>query len=137
MTSSAQETFLGVILGLATAVVLGWLLFKTTIKLDLRKFFFVTGMLLILFAAGLVAHGVHEFNELGWIPAIIDPLWDMNIILDENSNTGLLLKALFGYNGNPSLSEVLAYVGYFFAILFGLRWSAQRQFSPQKISNIG
>ena len=137
MTSSAQETFLGVILGLATAVVLGWLLFKTTIKLDLRKFFFVTGMLLILFAAGLVAHGVHEFNELGWIPAIIDPLWDMNIILDENSNTGLLLKALFGYNGNPSLSEVLAYVGYFFAIIFGLRWSAQRQFSPQKISNIG
>lgn len=137
MTSSAQETFLGVILGLATAVVLGWLLFKTTIKLDLRKFFFVTGMLLILFAAGLVAHGVHEFNELGWIPAIIDPLWDMNIILDENSNTGLLLKALFGYNGNPSLSEVLAYVGYFLAILFGLRWSAQRQFSPQKISNIG
>lgn len=137
MTSSAQETFLGVILGLATAVVLGWLLFKTTIKLDLRKFFLVTGMLLILFAAGLVAHGVHEFNELGWIPAIIDPLWDMNIILDENSNTGLLLKALFGYNGNPSLSEVLAYVGYFLAILFGLRWSAQRQFSPQKISNIG
>jgi high-affinity iron transporter len=64
-------------------------------------------------------------------------LTSMNIILDENSNTGLLLKALFGYNGNPSLSEVLAYVGYFFAILFGLRWSAQRQFSPQKISNIG
>jgi high-affinity iron transporter len=137
MTSSAQETFLGVILGLATAVVLGWLLFKTTIKLDLRKFFLVTGMLLILFAAGLVAHGVHEFNELGWIPPIIDPLWDMNFILDEKSNIGLLLKALFGYNGNPSLSEVLAYFGYFVAILFGLRWSAQRRFSPQKISNFG
>jgi high-affinity iron transporter len=110
---------------------------QTTIKLDLRKFFLLTGLLLILFAAGLVAHGVHEFNELGWIPPIIDPLWDMNFILNEKSNIGLLLKALFGYNGNPSLSEILAYFGYFVAILFGLRWSAQMRLSPQKISNIG
>ncbi|MCK5152547.1 MAG: FTR1 family protein [Candidatus Thorarchaeota archaeon] len=133
MTSSAQETFIGVILGLGTAVVLGWSLFKTAIKLDLRKFFLVTGTLLILFAAGLVAHGVHEFNELGWIPPIIDPLWDTNFILDEKSAIGLLLKALFGYNGNPSLSEVSAYVVYFIAIVFGLRWNAQKKYSPQKI----
>ncbi|MBK5108181.1 MAG: FTR1 family protein [Anaerolineales bacterium] len=137
MTSSAQTTILGVILGLGTASILGWLLFKTTIKLDLRKFFLVTGTLLILFAAGLVAHGVHEFIELGWIPPIVDPLWDMNFILDEKSTIGLLLKAIFGYNSKPSLSEVIAYVAYFVAILFGLRWSAQREFSPQKIPNIG
>jgi high-affinity iron transporter len=133
MTTSAQESFIGVVLGLGTAVVLGWSLFATMIKLDLKRFFFVTGALLILFAAGLVAHGVHEFNELGWIPPIIDPLWDMNFILDEKSTIGLLLKALFGYNGNPSLSEVTAYVVYFIAIVLGLRWSTQKRYSPQKI----
>ena len=133
MTSSARETFLGVVLGLGTAVILGWSLFATTIKLDLRRFFLVTGALLILFAAGLVAHGVHEFNELGWIPPIVEPLWDTNFILDESSTLGLLLKALFGYNGNPSLSEVFAYVVYFSAIALGLRWSTLKRYSPQKI----
>jgi high-affinity iron transporter len=110
-------------LGLGTAFILGWSLFSTTIRLDLRRFFGVTGALLILFAAGLVAHGVHEFNEVGWIPALVEHVWDINFFLDENSTLGQLLKALFGYNGNPSLSEVLAYAGYFVAITIGLRRS--------------
>jgi len=72
----------------------------------------VTGFLLILFAAGLVAHGVHEFNEIGWIPAVIEHVWDVNTILDENSVAGQLLKTLFGYNGNPSLTQIIAYFAY-------------------------
>jgi high-affinity iron transporter len=87
----------------------------------LRRFFQVTGFLLILFAAGLVAHGVHEFNEAGVIPAVIEHVWDVNPILDENTTLGSMLKALFGYNGNPSLTEVLAYFVYFVAIFFSLR----------------
>lgn len=133
MTSSAQETLIGAALGLGTAVLLGWSIFATTVKLDLRRFFLVTGALLILFAAGLVAHSVHQFNELGWIPSIIEFIWDINFFLDENSTLGLLLKALFGYNGNPSLSEVIAYVLYFVAILLGLRWSNLKRYSLQKI----
>jgi len=119
--TNAQQTILGAILGLGTAILLGWSLFATTIRLDLRRFFQVTGFLLILFAAGLVAHGIHEFNEAGWIPPIIEHVWDVNAVLDENSIAGQILKALFGYNGNPSLSEVLGYVLYFAAIFFGLR----------------
>jgi len=119
--TNAQQTILGAILGLGTAILLGWSLFATTIRLDLRRFFQVTGFLLILFAAGLVAHGIHEFNEAGWIPPIIEHVWDVNAVLDENSIAGQILKALFGYNGNPSLSEVLGYVLYFVAIFFGLR----------------
>jgi high-affinity iron transporter len=107
----------GALLGLATAVVLGWLLFTSTMKLSLRGFFRVTNVLLIIFAAGLVAYGVHEFNEAGLIPAIIDPLWDINPILSDKSEIGLLLKALFGYNGNPTLTEVLAYVTYLVGII--------------------
>jgi len=106
------QTLAGTILGLSTAALLGYTLFATTVRLDLRKFFQVTGILLILFAAGLVAHGVHEFNEVGWIPAVVEHVWDVNAILDETSIPGLLMKTLFGYNGNPSLTEIIAYFVY-------------------------
>jgi high-affinity iron transporter len=112
MTTNIIQTLAGTILGLGTAALLGWTLFATTVRLDLRRFFQVTGILLILFAAGLVAHGVHEFNEVGWIPAVVEHIWDVNIILDENSLVGQLLRTLFGYNGNPSLTEMIAYFAY-------------------------
>jgi high-affinity iron transporter len=119
--SDVQQTLTGALLGVGTAILLGWSLFATTVRLDLRRFFQVTGILLILFAAGLVAHAVHEFNEAGLIPAIIEHAWDVNNLLDENSTGGAMLKALFGYNGNPSLSEVLAYLAYFVVTFSSLR----------------
>ena len=124
--SDVQQTLIGAFLGLGTAVLLGWSLFATTVRLDLRRFFQVTGFLLILFAAGLVAYSVHEFNEAGLIPSVIEHVWDVNPILDENATLGSMLKALFGYNGNPSLTEVLAYFTYFVAISFGLKLSKRR-----------
>jgi high-affinity iron transporter len=83
--------------------------------------------------SGLAAHGVHEFNEVGWIPSLVEHVWDINHILDEKSSIGELLKALFGYNGNPSLSEVIAYVGYLGAVLIGLRWRNSRTTVPSEI----
>jgi high-affinity iron transporter len=115
------QTLIGSALGLGTAILLGWTLVATTMRLDLRRFFQVTGILLILFAAGLVAHGVHELNEVGWIPAVIEHVWDTNAILSDTSLLGEVLKTLLGYNGNPSLTEVLAYAAYFVAIAIGLR----------------
>jgi high-affinity iron transporter len=112
MMSNTIQTLAGTILGLGTAALLGYTIFATTVRLDLRKFFQVTGIMLILFAAGLVAHGVHEFNEVGWIPVIIEHVYNINTILDENSVAGQLLKTLFGYNGNPSLTEMIAYFAY-------------------------
>ena len=132
--SNPQSTILGTLLGLGVAVLLGWGLFASTLRLDLRRFFQITGFLLILFAAGLVAHGVHEFNEVGWIPAVVEPIWNLNPILDENSTLGSMLQALFGYNGNPSLTEVLAYISYYLAIFFGLRW-ANRQVKAHVVQN--
>jgi len=111
-TSNIIQTLAGTILGLGTAALLGWTLFATTVRLDLRRFFQVTGILLILFAAGLVAHGIHEFNEVGWIPAVVEHIWDVNTIVDETSLVGQLLRTLFGYNGNPSLTEMIAYFAY-------------------------
>ncbi|MGC8855252.1 MAG: iron uptake transporter permease EfeU [Anaerolineae bacterium] len=119
--SNAAQTIFGAFLGLGTAILLGWSLFATTVRLDLHRFFQVTGLLLILFAAGLIAHGVHEFNEVGWIPAIIEHVWDVNPILNEKSLGGELLTALFGYNGNPSLTEILAYLAYLITVFFAIR----------------
>lgn len=121
MASDSQQVLTGAILGLGTSALLGWSLFASIVKLDLRRFFQVTGALLILFAAGLVAHGVHEFNEIGWIPNLVEHVWDINYLLNEDSTLGSILKALFGYNGNPSLTEVIAYLGYYGAIFLGLR----------------
>lgn len=119
--SDATQTIFGAFLGLGTAILLGWSLFATTVRLDLRRFFQVTGLLLILFAAGLVAHGVHEFNEVGWIPGIIEHVWDINPLLNEKSLGGQMLTALFGYNGNPSLTEVFAYIAYLATVFFAVR----------------
>jgi high-affinity iron transporter len=119
--SDPRSTILGSLLGLSSAVLLGWSLFASILQLDLRRFFQVTGFLLILFAAGLVAHGIHEFNEVGWIPPVVEHIWDVNHLLDENSTAGLLLKALFGYNGNPSLTEVVSYLAYFVLITLSVR----------------
>lgn len=121
--SDPQSTIWGTVLGLGVAILLGWSLFASTVRLNLRRFFQVTGFLLILFAAGLVAYGIHEFNEVGWIPSVVEHIWNINPILDENSTIGLMLKALFGYNGDPSLTEVLAYLAYYVVIFFGLWWN--------------
>ncbi|HMV29948.1 MAG TPA: FTR1 family protein, partial [Anaerolineales bacterium] len=118
VTTNIILTLTGVVLGLGTAVLLGWSLLAATARLNLRRFFQITGYLLILFAAGLVAHGIHEFNEVGWIPSIIEHVWDVNTVIDETSVVGELLKTLFGYNGNPSLTEVIGYFVYLVVAVF-------------------
>jgi high-affinity iron transporter len=112
VTESAILSVAGGILGLGIAVAIGYSIYKGTSKLNLRAFFNVTGLLLVLFAAGLLAHGIHEFHEAGLIPPVIAHVWDIDRILPESSVFGRFLTAIFGYNANPSLVEVLAYVGY-------------------------
>jgi high-affinity iron transporter len=111
--ASGVGTLAGALLGLAAAVVFGWILIFSTRRLSLRRFFQTTNVLLILFAAGLVGLGVHELIEAGLVPGIVEHVWDINHLLSDQSELGLLLKALFGYNGNPALTEVFAYATYF------------------------
>ncbi len=125
-SSDTRQTVLGGLLGLGTAALLGWLLFATTLRMNLQRFFQVTGILLIFFAAGLVAHGLHALNELGWVPPVIEHVWNLNPVLNDQSTLGQLLGALFGYNGSPSLTEVLAYAAYFGIVALGLQWAGSR-----------
>lgn len=98
--------------GLGLAVFLAFLVFKTTIRLDFAQFFRYTGLLLVLVAAGLFAQGLHELQEAGLLPTIVDHVWDMNGLLPERGTLGSFFKALFGYNGNPSLLEAIAWAAY-------------------------
>src|SRR4030065_602868 len=70
------------------------------------------GLFVLLCAAGRVAHGLHELVKAGWLPALVDPVWDLNPLLPEQGLLGSLLRGLFGYNGNPSLLELLGYAAY-------------------------
>ena len=137
LTAGSSQVLIGGLLGIAAAIALGWALAATTIRLDLQRFFTITSLLLILFAAGLFAHGVHEFVEVGWLPGILDPVWDINPILSEESFLGTTLKTIFGYNGNPSLTEAIAYVAYFALIWVVFRWdhmrNQQRLTPPQRV----
>jgi high-affinity iron transporter len=117
VTSDIIQILVGTILGVGTAALLSWTLFATTVRLDLRRFFQVTGFLLILFAAGLIAHGVHEFNEVGWIPSVIEHVWNLDAVISETSLLGQLLKTLFGYSSSPSLTEMIAYFTYLAVVL--------------------
>lgn len=107
--------------GLFAALFCGYLLFVVGKKLPLRQFFLASNILLILFAAGLLAHGVHELEEAGIIPIIVKNLYDINHFIDEKGAFGGILKALFGYNSNPSLLETLSYVSYIMVMVFAFR----------------
>lgn len=120
--NEGTTTLIGAVVGLVIAAALGWAMYASAIRLNIRRFFDVTSVLLLLFAAGLLAHGVHEFQEAGLLPFMTTTVWDTSHILSEESLIGSLLKSLFGYNADPSLLEVLAYIGYYAVILSAIRW---------------
>ena len=126
-SATPAQTLIGAALGLAVAIVLGWLMFAAGKRLDVHAFFRVTSVLLVFFAAGLVVHGVHELQEAALLPTIVEHVWDVNYILDEGSAVGMFLKALLGYNGNPSLIEVLSYLGYLSVVYLVPRFRGQRR----------
>ncbi len=129
--ASPAQTLTGGGLGLLVAALLGWLLFAAEKNLNVRAFFRVTGVLLILFAAGLMAHGIHELQEAALLPTVIEHVWDINHIFDEDSTGGAFFKALFGYNGNPSLLETSTYFLYLSVIYIAVRLTKRQ---PVKVN---
>jgi high-affinity iron transporter len=112
-SATPVQALIGGGLGLALAVALGWLIFAGGKRLNMRVFFKMTGLLLVLFAAGLVGRSVHAFQEAALLPTVIEHVWDINPVINEGSVPGIFLRAIFGYNGNPSLLEVVSYATYF------------------------
>jgi high-affinity iron transporter len=126
--------WLGGILGLVAAVVVGWLMYESAIKLNLRRFFQFTSIVLIFFAAGLVGHAVGELNELGWVPSVFEQVYNLNHVVPETTLFGQFMKALFGYNANPSLTEMLAYIGYFVIVLSLMRYFNRKPVEKSRVA---
>lgn len=124
--TDGMTTVIGTLLGLAIAVVIGGLVYVSAIRLNMRMFFNVTSILLLLFAAGMFMASIHEFQEAGLLPIFQEHLWDISHILSEDSSLGQVLKTLFGYNSNPSFLEVVGYVSYWAFALVGVPWFVER-----------
>ena len=115
------DVIIGSLIGLGISVGFGLLIYFGVKTINLSKFFKVTNVILILFVAGLITYGIHELIEAGVVNPIIEEVWNIKHILPEkfpdgNPQTpewleiiGSLLKALFGYNANPSLLEIIIY----------------------------
>ena len=103
---------MGAMLGLATAVVLGFLLYWGGIRLNLGAFFKWTSLFILLVAAGLAAGAIRAFHEAGLWNHFQDVAFDLSNVLSTHSLTGTLLEGIFGYQETPSVSEVAMYFIY-------------------------
>jgi len=116
-TSEPLQVAFGAALGIAGAVVLGYAVYAGGKRINLGTFFKVTGVFLILVAAGLLAHGVAEFEEAGLLPALT-PLWDVSgsPVLGEETLISELLTTFVGWDPEANLLELLAWVTYIVAV---------------------
>lgn len=111
-TGGVGAQVLGALLGLAIAIVLGVLIYRGGIRMNLRTFFRVTGGILVVVAAGLFAYAIHELQEAGWFPFLTATAFDLSGVLPDDSGIGAVLRGLVGYNADPTVLEVVAWMGY-------------------------
>lgn len=123
-----EGKLVGSLIGLAGAIAVGVLIYAFGRRIDLRTFFRVTTVVLILFAAGLFAHAAHEFAEAGPLAALEGPvLWSTKAVLPDDSGFGSVLRSFLGYQDEPTVLEVIAYVGYFVVVWLLSKTNIARQ----------
>lgn len=113
----ASSATVGLLLGLALAITLGYLIYNRSIKLNLSKFFTVTGVALIVVAAGVLSYGIHEFQELGWLPGADNFVWDVTPWIAKESVVGSLLGGMIGFDTTTSLVQLIGWSIYLLAVL--------------------
>jgi high-affinity iron transporter len=112
VVGSVSLGYVGAALGLGVAAVLGYLIYKGGIRLNLRTFFTVTGALILVVAAGLFAYAIHEFQEVGWITFGTATAFDIGGVVSDEGGVGALLRAMFGYNADPTVLELGGWLAY-------------------------
>ena len=113
-SSSGSSVVLGGVIGIVVAAVLGRIFYTAGHRLNLRTFFNVTGVLLILFAAGLFGKFFHEYRELlgfesGWL---IDPVWTVKSGAWSSGTFYDFMKGFFGWHNEFETIRLIAYLGY-------------------------
>jgi high-affinity iron transporter len=111
-TGETWTPVVGFSLGLATAVVLGVLLYRSAIKINLGTFFRWTGFLLIFVAAGVLSYGVHDLQEAGILPGLDNLLFDVSHQIPPASWYGTLLKGVFNFSPRTTVLEGIVWLAY-------------------------
>lgn len=111
-TGAETNPLLGASLGLATATVLGVLIYKGAVKLNLSKFFAYTGAFLVIVAAGIAAYGIHELQEIGWLPVLTAKSYDLTAVFPDGSAQEVLLRGTIGFNADPTQLESMVWLLY-------------------------
>ncbi len=132
--SSGVETLIGGLVGLVLAAAVAWCVYAAGVRLDLRLFFRVSGVLLVFFGAAMLSHAVHEFEEVGLVPPLLEHVWDTSAWLPDEGGLGGILAALVGYTAEPSLAQILTYAVYFVAVIAALFWPSFRRASVADVA---
>ncbi len=103
---------LGAALGLAVALSVAFAIFKLGVRLNMRKFFRVLGIVLMVFAAGLLADAVENMQQLHWLRFGGHVLWNTSGTISEASSFGDVLHSLVGYADHPTVLQVLVWFIY-------------------------
>ena len=117
-TGASTRPLLGAVLGLGVAVVLGWLVYRGALRLNLKVFFSWTGIFLIVVAAGVLSYGVHDLQEAGILPGLHALAFDVSAQVPPASWYGTLLKGVFNFTPATTWLEATAWVLYAVPTLF-------------------
>ncbi len=113
-----------------------WLLSLGSRFFSWKVFFRISETLLLLLAAALLVDGVDRMIGLGWLPALVDPVWNSSFLLDDSSRLGGLIAAFTGYRAQPALMLLLIYAAYWLLISFLLRRSTEPRSPKTQIQKI-
>jgi len=112
---------LGAALGVSIAALTAWLLSRGLRFLDYRRFFLISGWMLLLFALALLVSAVDRLIGAGLLPALVDPVWNSAWLLDDSHGLGSVLAAMVGYRARPSLTLLLVLSVYAATVLRAMR----------------
>ena len=103
---------LGAALGLTVAIVLGYLIYRGALKINLTRFFTWTGVFLIIVAGGVLAYGVHDLQEARFLPGLNNLAFDVSHVIPPTSWYGTLLKGVFNFSPATTKLEAAAWLLY-------------------------
>ena len=102
----------GAALGIAVAIVLGYLIYRGALRINLSKFFTYTGLFLIIIAGGVLAYGVHDLQEASVLPGLGSLAFDVTAAIPPSSWYGTLLKGIFNFSPATTWLEAIAWLLY-------------------------
>lgn len=109
---SGTGPVVGALLGLLTATVIGFLLYKGSVRINLATFFTFTGAALVVVAGGVLAYGFHDLQEASILPGLHSLAFDVSAAIPPSSWYATLLKGVFNFNPVTTWLQLTAYVAY-------------------------